>query len=258
LSGVGALAFFFPRRDPLDEGQVLSLGVAAAGALPALLLDGHGLSQLFFLYNGQILLCLLAGGGLVRVLRRRPASPGMLLALGLAALPSLDKAGRMLLARPGEDYAVATRAEEGMVESYAAGLAWLRAHAARDAVVFADNPSLLLSAFGEVRMYYETGLYTPRGWEERWRGSTEPFPERAELQERLLRHTQPDAVDAVRRLFPRPVAVLVVADSVQSRIEAGFLRVSIGPVPSSPLLPQRWFRLVFANRALHVYRLDGS
>lgn len=258
LGGVGAAAFLFPRRDPLTEAHVLTLGTVAVGALPALLLDGHGLSQLFFLYNGQLLLGLLAGGGLVRVLRRRPPPPGLLIALGLSALPSLDKAGRFLLALPGHDYAVATRAPDEVAESYAAGLAWLRGHATRDAVVFADNPSLLLSAFGEVRMYYETGLYTPRGWEERWKGSTEPFPERAAFQDGLLRHAGPEVVTAAHRLFPPPAAVLVVADSVQSRIEAGFLQVSIGTVPARPLLPQRWFHVVFANRALHVYQLDGS
>ena len=231
--------------------------VLAAGAVPALLLDGHGLSQLFFLYEGQLLLGILAGGGLLRVLRRRPPSPALLVALGLAALPSLAKAGRFLLGRPAEDYAVATRASDGTTESYAAGLAWLRAHAGRDAVVFADNPSMLLSAFGEVRMYYETGLYTPRGWEERWKGATEPFPEKAAFQEALLRRPGPEVVAEARRLFPPPGAVLVVADNVQSRIEAGFLEVSIGTVPTRALLPPRFFRVVFANSALHVYRLEG-
>ncbi len=258
LAGVGALAFLWRRREPLRDAQLFALGVLLAGLLPALLLDGHGLSQLFFLYNGQLLLGVLAGGGLVSVLRRRPHSWVLLTALGLAALPSLDKAGRFLWARPAEDYAVLTHERNGVVESYAAGLAWLRTHAARDAVVFADNPSLLLSAFGEVRMYYETGLFTPRGWEERWKGTAEPFPEKASFQEELLRRPDPAAVTEARRLFPPPVRVLVVADNVQSRIDSGFLQAAIGTVPGRPLLSPRFFRLVFANPALHVYRLDGE
>jgi hypothetical protein len=65
-------------------------------------------------------------------------------------------------------------------------------------------------------------------------------------------------VAEARRLSPLPVELLVVADSVQSRIDAGFLEVTIGPVPGRPLLPAAWFRPVFVNRSMHVYRLDGA
>jgi hypothetical protein len=256
VAGVGALAFVLRRRGALTPPQLFALAVTAAGAVPALLFDAHGISQLFFLYNGQVLLAILAGGALVQALRR-PPSLGLLALLGLFALPSLEKAGRFLLSGPVEDYRSAARERGGTAREYAAGLAWLRAHAARGAVVFADNPSLLLSAFGECRLYYETGLYTPRGWERRWEGANEPYPERAAFQEALLRRPSPETIAEALRLFPAPVEVLVVADSVQSRIESGFLEVDIGPVPARPLLPPP-FRSAFANRVMHVYRLAAA
>jgi hypothetical protein len=254
LGGVAAAAFLVRRRETLGEGPAWALGVAAAGAVPALLFDAHGLSQLFFLYNGQVLLGILAGGGLAAGLRG-PAPFALRLVLGLAALPSLASGTRALLAQPALDSRAAARAPTGLEREYGAGLAWLRAHAARGAVVFADNPSLLLSAFGESRMFYETGLFTAQGWERRWAEVAEPFPERAALQETLLRRPDPEVARAVRRFFPPPAGILVVADNVQSRIVAGFVEVALGPVPARPLLPGPLFRPEFANRAMHVYRL---
>jgi hypothetical protein len=255
LAGVGALVFVLRRREALTPPQLLALAVTAAGAVPALLFDAHGISQLFFLYNGQVLLAILAGGALAQALRR-PLSVALLALFGLVALPSLAKAGRFLISGPADDYRAATRARGSTTQEYASGLAWLRAHAARSAVVFADNPSLLLSAFGECRLYYETGLYTPRGWDRRWEGANEPYPERASFQEALLRRPTPEVMGEALRLFPPPLEVLVVADSVQSRIQSGFLEVGIGPVPARPLLPPP-FRPAFANRVMHVYRLGA-
>jgi hypothetical protein len=89
-----------------------------------------------------------------------------------------------------------------------------------------------------------------RGWERRWQGATEPYPERAAFQEALPRRASPNAIARARRIFPGS-DVLVVADSVQSRIESGFLTVEIGPVPRRALLPPP-FHPEFANGAMHV------
>ena len=104
-------------------------------------------------------------------------------------------------------------------------------------------------------MFYETGLFTAQGWERRWADLGEPFPERAALQEALLRRPDPEVARSVRGLFPLPAGILVVADNVQSRIAAGFVEVALGPVPARPLLPGTLFQRAFANRAIHVYRL---
>jgi hypothetical protein len=141
---------------------------------------------------------------------------------------------------------------------YLDGLAWLRAHASRGAVVFADNPSLLLSAIGEVRLYYENGVYSARAWKAG--PSREPWPERRALQERLLRRPDREAVDEARRAVGPGPRLLVVADHVPSPIEAGFVHPSPRPVPGRPLLPEALFERRFANGALHVYeaREEGA
>lgn len=252
LTAVGILVFLHRRPGPLTDVQLFALGLGAAAVVPTLLFDAQGLSQLFFLYNGQLPLAALAGGGLARALRPRPAL-ALLLALGAAAIPSLEKGGSVLLRRPALDLAAASRQTAPVVQDYAAGLAWLRLHAATNGVVFADNPSLLLSAFGECRMYYETGIYTPRAWERLWQGAHEAYPERAAFQENLLRRPTASTIAAARALFPPPARILVVADNVQSRVEGGLVVVSVGPVPRRPLLPQAWFHPLFANDAMHVY-----
>ena len=144
-----------------------------------------------------------------------------------------------------------------MLGAYAGGLAWLRANATNGSVIFADNPSLMLSAFGECAAFYETGLFTPRGWQGAWEGSAEPYPERVEIQERLLRHPGGESASAAAGLLPRGTIIRVVADSVQSRVKDGFVEVSIGPVPGRALFPTDRFRLEFANAAMHVYRLEA-
>jgi hypothetical protein len=255
LTALGIVVFLYRRPGPLTDVQVFALGVGAAAVVPTLLSDAQGLSQLFFLYNGQLPLAALAGGGLARALRPRPAL-ALLLAFGVAAIPSLEKGGSVLLRRPALDLAAASRQMAPLVQDYASGLAWLRLHAATNGVVFADNPSLLLSALGECRMYYETGIYTPRAWERLWQGAQEAYPERAAFQETLLRRPTASTIAATRALFPQPARILVVADNVQSRIEGGLVVVSVGPVPRRPLLPQAWFHPLFANDAMHVYGID--
>jgi hypothetical protein len=136
-------------------------------------------------------------------------------------------------------------------EEYVRALAWLRANASGDSVVFADNPSLLLSAFGEVRLYYESGLYTARGREVG--PSREPFPERAGLQERLLRRPDADALQAARRAIDPAARLLIVADAVPSRVEAGFVRADPRPVAPRRLFPEALFDLRFVNGAMQVY-----
>jgi len=148
---------------------------------------------------------------------------------------------------------VATAAFEASpaVRDYAAGLAWLRVHASRDAVVFADNRSLLLSGIGEARLYYENGVYTARAWQAG--PSTDPWPERTALQERLLRRPDEEAVAAARRAVGNAVRLLVVADYVPARIEFGFVLASPGPVPAVRFFPESLFERRFVNGAMQVY-----
>jgi hypothetical protein len=251
LAGVAAALWLARRRQRLTATQAWALSLVGVAVLTTQLVDAPGLSQLFLLYNGQLLLCLFAGAGLVQAWPPRPrladSVAGLLLLF--AALPCVTMVARALPAMVASD--VASRVSTETHEEYGRALAWLRSHASRDAVVFADNPSLLLSAFGEVRLYHETGLYTARAWEV---GPTrEPWPERVALQERLLRRPDPDAIAEARRAIGADARLLIVADAVQSRVESGFVLASPGPVPGRRLFPEALFELRFANRTLHVY-----
>jgi len=253
LAGIAAAFWLVRRQDRLSAVQAWALALVGTAVVASLLVDAPGLSQLFLLYNGQLLLCLVAGAGLARAFppRRRLADYAAALLLLLAALPSVAMLARALPAMVASDSQAREHVPSPLPDAYARGLAWLRTHASRDAVVFADNPSLLLSAIGELRLYYETGLYTARAWEVG--PGREPWPERAALQERLLRRPDRDAVAEARRAVGPRKRLLVVADSVQSKIESGFVLAAPGRVPGRRLFPEELFELRFANAALHVY-----
>jgi hypothetical protein len=251
LAGVGVVAWVLVHQEPLDAGQRWALATAAAGGGLALAFDAQGLSQLFFAYNGQLLLASFAGAALVLAPSRR--GHALAAALALCAVPSAEAAARLLQGALCADWAAAVRPSSPPLADYLDGLSWLRAHAVRDAVVFADNPAFLLSGIGEVRLYYENAIYTPRGWERRWGGDTDPFPERAALQERLLRRPDAGAVAAARRAVGPGPRLLVVADHVPSRIESGIVHASPGAVPRRRLFPEDLFALRFANGSMQVY-----
>jgi hypothetical protein len=228
--------------------------VLAAGLLLGLVLDVPASSQLFLAYNGQLLLALFAGAFLAAAprwsWRRRPALVAAALVVPFA-LASLAQLGRGLSATVRADAAAWARVPSPLDRDYADGLAWLRAHASRDAVVFADNPSLLLSAVGEVRLFHENDTYTARTL--RAGPAREPWPERVDLQWRLLR--RPDAAvvaEARRALGPAP-RLLIAADAVQSRVEAGFVHAGVGPVPPRRFFPDDLFERLYAGATLQVY-----
>jgi hypothetical protein len=253
LAGVGTATWLARREGPASPGQSWALGVAAVGLATSLLVDAPGLSQLFLLYNGQVLLGLFAGAALARLTRRpwraTDAAAGALLLL--ASLPAVHHVGRALPAALRADVGSSGARASPLARDYLEGLAWLRTRAARDAVVFADNPSLALSAFGEVRLFHETSTYTARAWQEG--PPREPWPERVALQERLLRRPDATAIAEARRAIGPGPRLLVVADAVPTAIEAGYVWIRPAPVPPRRLLPEPLFERLFANAAIHVY-----
>jgi hypothetical protein len=259
LAAFGFAAYAGLRAPGWSAGRVWAGGVILTGAALALTLHALGYSQLFFLYNGQLLLALFGGAGLWAVLQNRDRSRALRLLLALlavCALPLLEQAGRQVALAGQADWRSLHRPLPPLARDYAAGLAWLRSHAARS-VVFADNPSEILSAFGECRTYYEHGRYTLLGHLELRRGNLEPYPERVELQRRFLFQPGGEVAAAVRAQIPG-ATVRVVADAVQSESVAGRVVVSIGAVPDRSLLPPRLFEREFVSRTMHVYRLKAA
>jgi hypothetical protein len=252
LAGAGAAVWLARRGGAWRATQSWALGVAGAGLGASLLLDVPDLSQLFLLYNGQVLLSLFAGAALVSLARPSRGRAGLVaaLVLAVAALPTAHHLARAMPAALRADAAAARAPTPPLTQAYLEGLDWLRAHASGDAVVFADNPSLVLSAVGEVRLFYENGTYTARARQAS--PSREPWPERRALQERLRRPDRAAVADA--RLAVGPGSrLLVVADAVPDRIEGGFVWIRPGPVPRHRLFPEPLFERRFANDALHVY-----
>jgi hypothetical protein len=254
LAGVAA-AVWLARREPLRPIQAWALAVVLVGTVSGLVLDVPGLSQLFLLYDGQLLLCLFAGAGLARAFAapRTPRAVVLAAALVLVSLPALDHLARALPAAFRADATSLAWAPSAAVRDYGAGLGWLRANAAADAVVFADDRSLYLSAFGEVRLFYENGLYTARAWEVG--PGVDPWPERTAVQERLLRRPDPAAAAAARAAVGPGPRMLVVADYVPSRVESGIVVASPGPAASRGLFPDALFARRFANGAMQVYEV---
>jgi hypothetical protein len=255
LAGLAAGAWLARRREALRPVQAWALGMVVVGGVLGLLLDVPGLSQLFLLYDGQLLLCLFAGAGLARALAapRTPRAVAVAAVLALAALPAVVGLGRALPAAARADAAALAWRPSAALRDYAAGLDWLRANAAADAVVFADDPSLYLSAFGEVRLFYENGTYTTRAWQVG--PGHDPWPERTALQTRLLRRPDPAAIAAAREAVGYGPRLLVVADYVPSRVESGIVVASPGPATSRRLFPERLFARRFANTAMQVYEV---
>jgi hypothetical protein len=254
LAGTAGALWLAWRPAPLGALRTFSLGVLAAGLSLGLALDVPASSQLFLAYNGQLLLALFAGAFLEaapgRPWRRAPALVAAALVLPLA-LASLAQLGRGLGATLGADLAASARVSPALDREYADGLAWLRAHASRDAVVFADNPSLLLSAVGEVRLFHENDTYTARTL--RAGPAREQWSERVALQQRLLRRGDAAAVAEARRDVGPAPRLLIAADAVDSRVEAGFVHVRVRPVLPRRFFAPDLFERPYASATLQVY-----
>jgi hypothetical protein len=121
----------------------------------------------------------------------------------------------------------------------------------------AAHESLLLSGLGERRSFYETGIYTARGHRLRSVGVSEPYPERAALGRRVLEQPGPEAFQALQAAVGEAPA-LVVVDDVRFRPATGFLWPMIGAVGPGTWDPGPWGRLLFANEAMRVYRLERA
>jgi hypothetical protein len=259
LAGIFALVWLWLRAEPLGSARVWALGLVATGLGSAMLVGTPDLSQLFFAYDAQVLLAMFAGSALCLAARQPlPRRSALLVVAAVLSWPSVDWVARQVPASLRRDAVEARRRPEPVTRDYLGGLSWLRRNAVTGAVVFADDPALLLSAFGETRVYYENGLYSPRWWQAIVHGTAEAYPDRVALETRLLRHPDADAIAAARRAVGPGQRILVVADHVPSRILDGFVLASPAAVPPGRLFPDPLFRLLFANQAMHVYEASDA
>jgi hypothetical protein len=253
--GLSAVAVLLARpggRRPLGAFEAWVLLAVLFGLLPALLLHTWGVSQLFFLYNGQLLLAVLGGPALAALARRPRLLPAALL-LPFALPPAL-RVAREVPAGLSRDSDARESRPAPLARRYREGLDWLRLRSAPDAVVVAAPGAMLVSVFAERRAFYETGFFTARGHRERWAGVSEPFPERVAGARRLL--AAPSAAEARRVLagHAQPPEVYVLRDNAERIEEPGWSAVSIRPLPREEARPEE-ATIVFANEALRIYRV---
>lgn len=252
----GAIAWLALRDRPTEARELFAGGIVGVGLALALAVGSPGLWQLFFADNAQILLAVFGAAGMLHAARLPALRRTLLLGVfALMAVPSLHWLVRSLRGAMVSDVANAGRQPDALVSDYLRGLAWLRANAATDAVVLADNPTLVLSAFGEVRLLHETALYSPGWWAQQPQGLREPYPERTAAQQRLLRAPDAAAANAVRALVGGGRRLLVVADSTYARAISGLLLVEPGAVPPRPVFQPPAFQSLFANGAMQVFEV---
>jgi hypothetical protein len=275
--GLAGLAGFFGwiRARRADEpSHAWALLAALSGILPALALAAPGHSQIFFLYNAQVLLALTGAATIAAWLvpSRWTRLPAALLGWALV-IPLISGTSRDIVA---ELRAAATQPEgPALLAQYREGLAWIRDHTSADALFVADHTrqggqgGILLSAWAERRVFHETDHYAPERHARRWlevngdwvlvAAGAPIFPERIDLQHRAILAPTRATIDEIRALCGHSGEIDLLVDDLQiegNRQQGWTYR--IGPV--SPAAPGESAspEIAFANRAMRVLRFHAS
>jgi len=262
LIGIGTLFFVIRHGRRLDLAQAWILWSAAAGAVPALFLAAPGFSQLFFLYDSQVVLALLASSCIAeRWLPRRGRSLAASLAIACFALPMLTGSARGVAEELARDVRPPPP-EPPVVEAYREGLDWIREHTPADALLLVRHRWILVSAFAERRAFYETDLFTPDRHRLRRGGNHDTgsvFPEHATLRKRAFSRAGGITLAEIDALVPGSRCVYVIHDDVQLVGRDQQLHYEIGPVPpATDPAPPGSPPPVFENQALRIFRLEGD
>jgi len=249
------------RRAPaLDTTSVWLFGTAIAGCASASLVAAAGYSELFFAYNGQLALAILAGVAVVRAVqdRRRVA-----LALFLVFAAPLAAAGLARTWASVREVRAATP-ESALARSYRAGLDWIRDESPTDAVFVTAGSWTNVSAFGERRAFVESERFTPAWhaarWEEvegRWfRLRTAERVPSARMAAREALREDASAVNVARAREWVPSAPLyLVSDHLVPTAGPG-RGCAVAPAPDQEhLRASSGLEPVFSNEAMAIYRV---
>ncbi len=257
---VGACTALSPRASALDTISVWLFGTAIAGVAAASIVAAAGYSELFFAYNGQLALAILAGASVVRAAqgRRRVALAGFL----LFAAP-LAAAG---LARTGASVREAASAppEPALARSYRAGLDWIRDESPLDSVFVTADTWTNVSAFGERRAFGESERFTPAWHAARWQqvagrwvrlrtADREPSARMTARESLRLDASAPNVARA--RQWVPDAPLYLVSDHLVPTADHG-RGCAVRPVPDqTPLRANALLEPVFANEAVAIYRV---
>ncbi len=256
LGGLAGLVWLARRSRPLGDTELWAIALLIVGLVPAYLLFSPTLSQLFFVYNGQVVLAVFGGAALASVHRisSRRRNAVLLVLLPWAALPAW-RALRGVVEGLRADWSAAHRSATAPAAQYREGLDWLRLNAATNAVVIADHSAMLVSSFAERRGFYETGSFTARAYRLGWSGISEAYPERLEARGRFFR--TPEALAGEGATGPEGEAeCYLLVDNIRIETTPGWTHVSIDALgPRGRVYPEPLATLDYANEALRVYRV---
>ncbi len=269
IGGVTGLLFLWRERQHLDDAQRWLAWTFATGLVPALVLAASGMSQVFFLYNGQVALAVLGGAWLAsQGMPRHGGRIALALALAVLALPTLLGAARETAGQLARDWGPRSPAS-ALEAEYSEGLRWVREATPRDALFLTNHGFILVSAFGERRVFYETDWFAAAALAhrsaQRWGSSSSrireqpvhPFVPRVRALLRFFEHPDPDSARALRAFARQAGEMYLVVDSVAKRVGRGWgsYEIQAPGAPkdfeSSPLLAP-----VFGNQALRIYRVE--
>jgi hypothetical protein len=258
-AGAGAAVFVLDRRKAIDRFSGLVVMIALAGVLLASAFGAPGLSQLFFLYNGQVGLAILAGAAYVDHLSRA-APRRMVLALVLAifAAPVAAGAARELAASAAREVGGIEPTPE-LQRQYREGLEWIRANTSPNALFVVGRGGMLISVFAERRTFYETDFFMPQMHAWYWESAhgvapPQAGPERIALRDRFFADPTRETLQPILDLLPTGPEIYAVFDELPATPGLP-KRYEIAPLTERPRPAPSIGTLVFDNAALAVYRL---
>ena len=231
---IGASAAWIRRR-ALQPSERWLAACVASGISAACLVAASGESQLFFAYNGNVALAILAGGALANgTLSRRARN--VLIAIG--AVPMLV-AVAAALARTWKHDFEELPPDPPRREALLAAFRWIRVNAPEDAVVVARRFGLHGSVVGERSAFYETeaftanhyGLARKSGWDlariKLGEGPTY-YVERERAMDAFFSAPSSAAADAILRQIEPGRAAWFVVDRIRG---AAFPELDAGRFP---------------------------
>lgn len=252
---LGLLAWILCRARPAPAWQLVLLATAVCGLVPAWLLAAPSLSQLFFAYDSQACLMVLAASGLEGALRGRGLARALLPGsfAVVVALQAHHGADRFLRPLVGPQPESARGSHE-----YRAALGWARDHLPADAVLLASASWLGPSTWSERRVFFEDDSFSPRTharWRVPWRPALpaeRPFAEREQLQRAFLADPEPGALARVRTHLREGVPLYALRDDVRRERARGRARIHFRVLSGVG----SWGRTVGAELVLQTPRLE--
>ncbi len=250
------LAWLWEHRKQLRDTDTWIVGMSLAGAsLAYLLASTTGLSQLFFAYNGQVMLGILGGGFVASAAKQRPWRSLVLVVCAVAAVPVLARMAQGVRNGVESDLSEVRRVPSDLEAQYGQALAFLRDQTPPYSTVMGRPGSLLVSAFGERRSYYETGYFTARAHRLRGQGVAQAFPERIAVLVALWTTGNPVGLGPPKDRRAAPV--LFFLDDIDPGVSPGWTMPVLRAIPPGVLRPPVEGTLLFRNSTAAIYRLDG-